>query len=104
MKADGLSLDDKRQPVEANDIEDIVKRYHNLDSESERKRTEQSFFVTKNEIQDNGYDLSINKYKEVIYEKIEYDSPTVILGRIDDIDNEIITIKDELKALLNLDL
>lgn len=104
MKADGLSLDDKRQPIEANDIEDIVKRYHNLDSESERKRTEQSFFVTKNEIQDNGYDLSINKYKEVIYEKVEYDSPTVILGRIDDIDNEIITIKNELKALLNLDL
>ena len=47
MKADGYSLDDKRQPIEANDIPDIIKRFQNLDKEKDRKRTEQSFFVPK---------------------------------------------------------
>ncbi len=104
MEADGLSLDDKRQPVEANDISDIINRYHDLNHEKDRKRTEKSFFVSKDEIKNNGYDLSINKYKEIVYEKIEYDAPGVIMRRIDDIDSEIVTLKTELKALLNLDL
>jgi type I restriction enzyme M protein len=105
MKADGLSLDDKRQPIEENDIPDIISRYHSrMETEIEREKTEQSFFVTKEEIKKNGYDLSINKYKEIIYEKIEYDPPQVIMGRIDDIDKEIVTLKNELKELLNLDL
>ncbi|WP_418400923.1 type I restriction-modification system subunit M, partial [Catenibacterium sp.] len=63
MKADGLSLDDKRSPVEENDIPDIIHRYEHLDEEKDRKRTEQSFFVPKEEIAENDYDLSINKYK-----------------------------------------
>lgn len=105
MQADGLSLDDKRQPVDANDIPDIISRFHSrMETELERKRTDKSFFVTKKEIQDNGYDLSINKYKETIYDKVEYDSPAVIMERIDMIDDEIATLKEELKALLNLDL
>lgn len=104
MQADGLSLDDKRQPIEENDIPDIISRYHNLENEKDRKRTEKSFFVSKDEIKKNGYDLSINKYKEIVYEKIEYDLPAVIMGKIDAIDNEIATLKEELKALLNLDL
>lgn len=104
MKTDGLSLDDKRQQVDENDIPDIINRYHNLENEKDRKRTEKSFFVTKKEIKDNGYDLSINKYKEVEYEKIEYDKPSVIINRIDEIDTEIETLKAELKTLLNLDL
>ena len=104
MQADGYSLDDKRQPVEQNDIDDIITRYHDLNNEAKRKRTEQSFFVNKSDIADNGYDLSINKYKEVVYEKVEYDSPQVIMERIDNIDDEIAGLKGELKALLNLDL
>jgi type I restriction enzyme M protein len=104
MQADGLSLDDKRQPILENDIEDIVKRFHNLDKEGTRKRYEKSFFVQKKEIADNGYDLSINKYKEVVYEQAEYDSSSVIMSRIDQIDDEIATLKAELKTLLNLDL
>ncbi|MDO9592120.1 MAG: SAM-dependent DNA methyltransferase, partial [Erysipelotrichaceae bacterium] len=59
---------------------------------------------TKKEIAENDYDLSINKYKEVVYEKAEYDSPLVIMSRIDKIDDEILTLKAELKTLLNLDL
>ncbi len=67
MTADGFSLDDKRSPVEENDILDIIERFKNLDKETDRKRTEKSFMVPKKEIEENGYDLSINKYKEVEY-------------------------------------
>lgn len=105
MKADGLSLDDKRQPVEENDIPDIINRYNTrMESELDRARTEQSFFVTKEEIVNNGYDLSINKYKEAVYERVAYDKPAVIMDRIDQIDDEIADLKQELKTLLNLDL
>ena len=72
MKADGFSLDDKRNAVKENDISDIIKRFQNLEDEVSRKRTEQSFFVEKNEIIENEYDLSINKYKEVEYTPVEY--------------------------------
>ena len=70
MKADGFSLDDKRTVVSENDIPDIIKRFKNREQEIDRKRTEQSFMVPKQEIVDNGYDLSINKYKQVEYEKL----------------------------------
>ena len=62
MKADGFTLDDKRSEISDNDIPDIIARFHSLDGEADRERTEQSFFVTKEEIVENGYDLSINKY------------------------------------------
>ena len=64
MRADGFSLDDKRAPTAENDIPDIVARFHNLAGEADRARTEQSFLVPKGEIVENGYDLSINKYKK----------------------------------------
>ena len=67
MKADGRSLDDKRSEVKENDIPDIIARFKNLEAENDRKRTDQSFFVEKQEIVDNAYDLSINKYKEIEY-------------------------------------
>ena len=60
MKADGRSLDDKRSEVKENDIPDIIARFKNLEAENDRKRTDQSFFVEKQEIVDNAYDLSIN--------------------------------------------
>ena len=102
MKADGYSLDDKRQSISENDIPDIVERFSNLDVENERKRTEQSFFVSVEEIEANAYDLSINKYKEVVYEKVEYDSTEVIVGRIDSLEAEIQKEMSELKKLLGL--
>ena len=85
MKADGLSLDDKRTPTEANDIPDIIARFHNLEGEKDRKRTEQSFFVPKEEIVGNGYDLSINKYKEVEYVPVEYPSTEQLMTEIDEL-------------------
>lgn len=100
MRADGLSLDDKRQPVSENDIPDIIARYHKLEEEIDRKRTEKSFFVTKNEIVDNGYDLSINKYKEVEYDKVEYESPKVIIQRIKELENQILEGLNDIERMV----
>jgi type I restriction enzyme M protein len=100
MKADGYSLDDKRTPIEANDIPDILARFHNLEGEADRKRTDQSFFVEKSAIAANDYDLSINRYKEIVYEKVEYDPPTVILERLEQLNRDIAAKQQELRGLL----
>ncbi|MFA5383578.1 MAG: class I SAM-dependent DNA methyltransferase [Eubacteriales bacterium] len=100
MKADGFSLDDKRSPVEANDIPDILTRFHNLEGEINRKPTEQSFFVNKPAIVANDYDLSINRYKEVVYVKVEYAPPKAIMYRIDKLNIEIASKMEELRGLI----
>lgn len=101
MNADGFSLDDKRNPVAENDIPDILARFHNLAGETSRARTEQSFFVPKSEIERNNYDLSINRYKEVVHEKIEYDKPDVILTRIDTLIADITAQTKKVREMLN---
>jgi type I restriction enzyme M protein len=101
MKADGFSLDDKRSPNTANDISDILSRFHNLEGEMERKPTEQSFLVEKAAIEANGYDLSINRYKEVVYEKVEYDPPAVIMERLDQLNLDIASKMEELRGLIS---
>lgn len=103
MQNDGLSLDDKRSPIEENDIPDIIQRFHHLDEEMERKRTEQSFMVPKEDIVENDYDLSINKYKEVEYVPVEYPSTQEILTNLREIEMEIATAMDELTAMLGED-
>ncbi|WP_427340443.1 type I restriction-modification system subunit M [Caloranaerobacter sp. DY30410] len=100
MEADGYSLDDKRQPIDKNDIPDIINRFNNLDKEVERKRTEKSFFVPKEEIVKNDYDLSINRYKEIEYEEVEYEKPSVILDKIQTLENEILAGLNELKEMI----
>ncbi len=100
MQADGFSLDDKRNEVEENDIDDIIERYNNLEKETNRKRTEKSFLVPKEEIADNDYDLSINKYKEIEYEEVEYDEPEVILANIRQLEDEILESLGELEKLV----
>jgi len=100
MKADGYSLDDKRGPIKENDIPDIINRFHNPAEEESRERTEQSFFVSKQEIMDNGYDLSINKYKKVEYVAVEYPPTEEILDEIDKLNAQIIKETAELRALL----
>lgn len=89
MKADGFSLDDKRSQIADNDIPDIIARFHNLEAEESRTRKEQSFLVPVEEIREKGYDLSINKYKEVEREKVIYESPEIIFGRIATLEAEI---------------
>ncbi|MFC5469281.1 N-6 DNA methylase [Cohnella suwonensis] len=100
MKADGFSLDDKRNAIEANDIPDIVARFHDLDAEAGRKATEQSFLVDKSAIEANDYDLSINRYKEIVYEKVEYDAPAVIMARLDVLSDNIASKMAELRGLM----
>ncbi|MGG1637632.1 type I restriction-modification system subunit M [Paenibacillus sp. NRS-1760] len=100
MKTDGYSLDDKRAPITADDIPDILSRFHNLDGELVRKATEQSFMVDKSVIVENGYDLSINRYKEIVYEKVEYDAPVVIMDRLERLDGKIASKMQELRGLL----
>ena len=101
MQADGLSLDDKRTAIKDNDIPDIIARFKNLDAEKDRKRTEKSFMVSKKEIADNDYDLSINKYKEVEYVPVEYPPTSEIMASIRDIEKRIAVDMDELERLLN---
>lgn len=100
MKADGFSLDDKRSPIDQNDIPDIVKRFHNIADEQKRERTEQSFFVPKDEIVSNDYDLSINKYKKIEYVREEYPPTSQILAEIKALESEIQQGISELEDLL----
>ncbi len=100
MTADGYSLDDKRTAVAENDIPDIIERFHNRDKETDRQRTDKSFFVPKQEIVDNDYDLSINKYNKVEYKAVEYPSTQEIMAKIEEIEAEIAVEMDALKKLL----
>ncbi|MDH6343800.1 type I restriction enzyme M protein [Parabacteroides sp. PFB2-12] len=100
MKADGFSLNDKRTPIVDNDIDDIIVRYQNPDGEKNRTRLDQSFFVPVEEIRSNSYDLSINKYKETVYEQKEYDAPEVIMERLEKLDLEIVQVRKELTEML----
>ncbi len=100
MKADGFSLDDKRSPLDQNDIPDIIKRFHNFDGEEKRERTEQSFFVPKDEIVSNDYDLSINKYKKIEYVREEYPPTSQILAELKALETEIQQGLSELEDLL----
>lgn len=100
MKADGFSLDDKRSPTTENDIPDIIARFHNWEAEATRERTEQSFFVPKEEIAGNDYDLSINKYKKTEYVPVEYPSTQEIMAQLRDLQKKIDAEMDALEELL----
>jgi type I restriction enzyme M protein len=100
MQADGLSLDDKRDPIEANDIPDILKRWKERDPKKDTDRTEKAFFVPKVEIVENGYDLSLNRYKQVVHEEVEYEAPKVILAKLKELEAEIVKELDELEKMV----
>lgn len=115
MQADGFSLDDKRQPIEKNDIADIVSRFKSLNvvevanlddvktsptSEHNRLRTDKSFLVPVAEIRDNKYDLSINRYKQVVYEEKTYLKPAVIIEQIEALDKERTALLNQLKTMV----
>lgn len=104
MKADGFSLDDKRSAIEQNDIPDIIERFNNLSGEEGRECTEQSFFVPKDEIVENDYDLSINKYKKTEYVAIEYPPTSDILNELDRLNEEIMRETKALRELLKEEL
>ena len=102
MRSDGFSLDDKRTPVQDNDIPDIIARFHDLKNEESRERTEKSFFVPKDEIVENGYDLSINKYKKTEYVAIEYPPTSQIMADIRELEMQIGEEMEKLESLLGL--
>ncbi|MDD5486040.1 MAG: class I SAM-dependent DNA methyltransferase [Dehalococcoidales bacterium] len=101
MQNDGYSLDDKRTPLENSDIPDIIARFAALDKEESRQRTEQSFLVPKDEIVENDYDLSINKYKQSTYVEEEYPHPLEIMAEINEMEKEISTSLAELEGLIH---
>ena len=98
MKADGFSLDDKRNPIVDNDIPDVIARFKNLPAEEKRTRKDQSFLVPVEEIREKGYDLSINKYKEVEKVKVEYEKPEVVFDRVETLQKEIAEAMDEFRT------
>jgi type I restriction enzyme M protein len=105
MEADGYSLDDKRTPLDAtkhenDNLPDILARWEKLKDEKKRERTEQSFLVPVEEIRAKKYDLSINRYRKVIHEDIEYMEPAAILKQLRGIEKEIIAGLDDLEGML----
>lgn len=112
MKADGYSLDDKRTEVNENDIPDIIARFKSINNvgdgdldvpynEAENPRTAQSFFVPKQEIVDNAYDLSINKYKKVEYIPVEYPSTHELFADLHELEMKITAGLGELEGMLD---
>lgn len=100
MQADGYSLDDQRRETKDNDLPDIIARYYNLKDEAARARTDKSFLVPFNEIKKNDWDLSINRYKEIVYEEMEYDAPADIIKDIELLDRERNEALTALKEML----
>lgn len=120
MQADGWSLDDKRQPLlpedklgvepskalteadlSKNNLPDVLARWlRRNDTELNRARTDQSFCVPKADIAAQGYDLSINRYKEVVHEAVEYQAPKEILAKLAKLEEEILAGMNELEGLL----
>jgi type I restriction enzyme M protein len=100
VRADGFSLDDKRDPVEANDLPEVLTRWKNLEAQHDRARTEKSFLVPKADIVAEGYDLSVNRYKEVVQEAVEHRPPLQIINEIEGLEEEIAKGIAELTAML----
>ena len=100
MESDGYSLDDKREKIEDSDIEDIIERFNNIENEKTRERTEKSFLVPKEEIAENNYDLSINRYKEIVYEEVVYEAPEKIIENIRKLEEEVYAGLDKIEKLV----
>lgn len=100
MEADGYSLDDKRNEVKENDIPDIIYRFNHLDEEANRERTEKSFLVPKQEIVDNEYVLSFNKYQKKEIVKREYRPTNEIIQSINDLEKQFAEIMAEIEEMI----
>lgn len=120
VTADGKSLDDKRTQLlpdekfgvrpevpldeadhEKNNLPDVLARWRKRDtSERDRPRTAQSFLVPKADIEANDYDLSINKYKDVVHDESQHRPPQEIIADLEILESEIQKGLDELKGML----
>lgn len=97
LQADGYSLDDKRSKINDNDISDLVEKWKQRKSQEENDRKSKFFYVDKKEIEEAKFDLSINRYKEIVYEDIEYEDPKQILNKLESLEQEIIKGLEQLK-------
>lgn len=120
VEADGWSLDDKRTPLlpddkltcrpeqplteeehAKNNLPDVLARWQQRDgSERERPRTAQSFCVPRADIAANNYDLSLNRYKEIVYEEVKHDPPLQILAELNQLEEEIQQGLKELEGMM----
>jgi type I restriction enzyme M protein len=100
VQADGFSLDDKRDPVKENDLPDIRIRWGQRNPNKDTDRRDKAFFVPKAEIAENRYDLSLNRYKEIVHEEVRYDPPKEILARLKKLEAEIASDLEELETML----
>ncbi|MCL1143228.1 type I restriction-modification system subunit M [Shewanella gaetbuli] len=104
VQADGFSLDDKRTPIKDNDLPSLVREFKARDkaiaTSAKNDKTQKAFWVSKEEITSNKYDLSINRYKEVVYQEESYEAPKEILGKLVSLENEILADLKELEAML----
>jgi type I restriction enzyme M protein len=120
LTADGWSLDDKRTPLlpedrlgtrpaaaltdeehARNNLPDALARWRRRDGdERQRTRTAQSFCVPKDEIAEQGYDLSLNRYKEIVHEQVEHRPPLEIIADLEHLESDIQQGLSDLKAML----
>lgn len=100
VEADGFSLDDKRNPINTNDLPDCLARWKNRDADKDVDRKEKAFFVSAEEIREANYDLSLGRYKERVYEKENFDPPKVILERMKSLNDDISNDLSELEEML----
>ena len=108
VENDGYSLDDNRNPIQGDDLPDLLDKWRQWQQQSKKRkkkakfkdRTAKAFLVPAAEISANKYDLSLNRYKEVPYEEVEYDPPQEILTRLCKLENEILNDLDKLKEML----
>ena len=101
VQADGFSLDDKRDPQpDKDDLPEMLERWRKRDPKKDTDRKKKNFFVSADQIRDKKYDLSINRYKETVYEEEQYDPPQEILDRMISLEKEIMADMDELRGML----
>lgn len=102
MKADGFGLDDKRNPVEENDIPDVIEKWYKASKNNNLhpEKGEKWFWVDKDKIVENGFDLSINKYKEIEHEEVQYEAPKVLLKRLAALERDILKDIEELDGMV----
>jgi len=98
--ADGYSLDDKRDPITDSDLPDALVRWRKKNAKKDTDRTAKHFMVPLKEIEEKGFDLSINRYKEATHREVKYEPPKKIIAKLRKLEAEIAKDLGELEAML----
>jgi type I restriction enzyme M protein len=100
VQADGFSLDDKRDVVKENDLPEALAKWEKRSAKKDKDRSKKWFVVPVREIEEKGFDLSINRYKEAKHEAVTYEAPKVIIARLRALETEIAKELSELEGML----